>query len=151
MVMSPPVDFVKRTLNQPIVSNSEEIQQQLNSQEEALPADTLGNDLPAQEVEEEKPKRKSRKKVEEKPVEADPDLENFKESTKRLSLQTVFNKMAQSEQKTIIVKEIKFEESFDFTGSMAQLQKTFQVELERKKQNLMLYILQKYQITNLIS
>lgn len=134
--MSPPVEFIRRPANS--ANTSSEIQQQLNSQEEInLPEDILENDLPGQEITEEKPKRKSRKKVvEEKTSENDPDLQNFKESTKRLSLQTVFDKMARSEQKTIIVKEVKIEESFDFAGSMAQLQKTFQIEFDKKKMEL---------------
>jgi hypothetical protein len=127
MAMTPPNAFITRPQAGP---SSEDIQQILNSQEETLPADILRNDLPAQEVTDEKPKKRTKKKIEEKIN--DPDLQNFKESTKRLSLQTVFDKMARSEQKTVIVKEVKIEESFDFVGSMAQLQKTFETEYSKK-------------------
>ena len=138
------VDFNERlNTDSNTFNTSTEIQEALNSQDEnsqdeiILPEDILEMDLPEQEIiTEENPKRKSRTRKREKIDENDPDLQNFKESTKRLSLQTVFDKMARSEQKTVLVKEIKFEESFDFAGSMAQLQKTFQTEFEKKRMEL---------------
>lgn len=115
---------------------SNEVQAILNSEtlpnalEEAIPSDTAGTDLPPQEVSDEKPKKRTRKKVEEEKI--DPDLDNFIETTKRLSLQTVFDRMAKSEQKTVVVKEIKIEEAFDFKASIETLRKTFDTELAKK-------------------
>lgn len=92
-------------------------------------------ELPNEVQEEEQTSKKKRttrtkKTVQEKPE--DPDAQNFKESTKRLSLQTCFERMAKSAQKQVIVKEIKIEESFDFPGSVAALRTTFQTEYDKK-------------------
>lgn len=65
-------------------------------------------------------------------VKEDPDSNNFKLSTKKLALQTVFDKLAKCSQKTIVVKEIKIEESFDWAKSVRDLREVFESEWSKK-------------------